>query len=92
MKNFIYIVFLSGLVLIAACKKGNEVAEEPKTPMSNEPVIVPAFSKDSAYAMVAKQVSFGPRVPGSPGHKAMQQWVVHKFKLWCQCAGAILQW
>lgn len=44
------------------------------------PVAVPAFSRDSAYAFVAKQVSFGPRVPGSPGHAATREWLVAKLK------------
>ena len=36
--------------------------------------------RDTAFALVGKQVSFGPRVPGSAGHKATQQWLVQKLK------------
>ena len=39
----------------------------------------PPFNSDSAYAFVAKQVSFGPRVPGSPAHKACADWMVETF-------------
>ena len=35
----------------------------------------PAFNADSAYALLAKQVAFGPRVPGTPGHAAQLQWM-----------------
>jgi len=33
------------------------------------------FSADSAYAFVQKQVDFGPRVPGTPQHKACAEWL-----------------
>jgi glutaminyl-peptide cyclotransferase len=36
----------------------------------------PPFSADSAYAYLRKQVSFGPRVPGMPGHKAQLDWML----------------
>jgi Peptidase family M28 len=45
-----------------------------------ENVTVPAFSADTAYALVAKQVSFGPRVVGQPGHKACGDWLVQSLK------------
>ena len=35
----------------------------------------PPFSGDAAYEHVKKQVSFGPRVPGMPGHKAQLDWM-----------------
>ncbi len=79
MNKKINILFLSCLLLAAACKKGNDVKEEPKADNS-APVTVPAFSRDSAYAFVEKQVAFGPRVPGSAAHKAMQEWIVRQFK------------
>jgi len=79
MKTFLYMLIFSCLVLASACKKGNEATEEPKIDTST-PITVPAFSRDSAYAYVEKQVSFGPRVPGSAAHKSMQQWLVQQFK------------
>lgn len=57
---------------------------EPKspdtTPENIEPptVAVPKFERDSAYAYVAKQVSFGPRVPNTPAHQACRAWLVEK--------------
>jgi glutaminyl-peptide cyclotransferase len=79
MKKLINILSLSILVLASACKKGNEATEVPKVDTS-APINVPAFSKDSAYAFVEKQVSFGPRVPGTAAHEAMQKWLVQQFK------------
>lgn len=43
-------------------------------------VNIPAFNADSAYAYIEKQVSFGPRVMGSKGHQACQDWLVQQFK------------
>ena len=37
---------------------------------SRSAVEVPAFNADSAYAYVAAQVAFGPRVPNTPEHAA----------------------
>jgi len=79
MNKIIYIFCLSCLVIVSACKKGNEATEEPKVDAS-APIAVPAFSRDSAYAFVEKQVAFGPRVPGSAAHNAMQKWMVQQFK------------
>jgi len=36
---------------------------------------VPRFDNASAYALVKRQVEFGPRVPGTPGHQAMVEWL-----------------
>jgi len=35
----------------------------------------PAFSADTAFAYLQQQVSFGPRVPGSPGHAQQIAWM-----------------
>ncbi len=61
----------------------------PNKPVTNDPpdtpakpavtVHVPAFSPDSAYAFVQKQVDFGPRVPGTPAHKKCATWLVAEF-------------
>lgn len=41
---------------------------------------VPRFNADSAYAFVAKQVSFGPRVMNTPAHDATEAWLIGKLK------------
>ncbi len=35
----------------------------------------PRFDGAAAYELVEKQVAFGPRVPGTPGHREMATWV-----------------
>jgi len=41
---------------------------------------VPRFDADSAYAFVAKQVAFGPRVMNTPAHDATGEWLAAKLK------------
>lgn len=40
----------------------------------------PVFSADSAHAFVARQVGFGPRVPGTAAHDACGDWLVQRLK------------
>ena len=43
-------------------------------------VVIPDFNADSAYNYVAKQLDFGPRVPGSEAHKQCAEWFIDFFK------------
>lgn len=40
-----------------------------------EHITAPEFNADSAYAYIASQVDFGPRVPNSPGHASCGDWL-----------------
>ena len=61
-------LFLLGAALIScgSSKKSDTKLENTETEVH---VQVPAFNSDSAYAYVAKQVSFGPRVPNTKAHQ-----------------------
>src|SRR5690606_34704316 len=41
---------------------------------------VPNFDENSAYEMIAKQVSFGPRVPNTAGQKNCANWLEEQLK------------
>lgn len=49
---------------------------------TSTPTLVPSpdFNADSAYAHVAKQVAFGPRIPNSSAQTNCGQWIVAKMK------------
>ena len=49
------------------------VIEEPK-----KNIDVPAFNADSAYLYVDKQVSYGPRIPGTDPHRQTGNYLVNK--------------
>lgn len=81
MKRNILILLLASIftMLFISCK--DEVQKEKESKQVTAPakkLIIPAFSGDSAYVFVEKQLEFGTRVPGSPGHKACQDWLVEK--------------
>ena len=50
---------------LAACDRGAE----------RVPADLPAFDAEAAHALLAEQVQFGPRYPGSPGHARQLEWM-----------------
>ena len=53
-----------------------QASETDVTEMAeNDHLDAPTFNADSAYAFVAKQVAFGPRVPNTPSHVACGDWL-----------------
>ncbi|MFM1932798.1 MAG: hypothetical protein RL226_2101 [Bacteroidota bacterium] len=66
------------LLLLSAFWVG--CGDEPVKPKVTEKpqVTTPQFDADSAYAYIAKQVAFGPRVPNSAEHAACGDWLVQK--------------
>ena len=78
---FVRCLLLLLLVCSAGCKSDSPGQDRSPT-IAKAPVPIPAFNRDSAFAYVAKQVSFGPRVVGSPGHAACRDWLVGKLDSW----------
>jgi len=70
---FILILLISGIAW--SCKSQPEVTHEPVTEEESVSVARPAFSADSAYYYIYKQVEFGPRVPGSEAHEQCATWL-----------------
>lgn len=58
---------LSGL-LLTGCERSGE----------SPTAAAPAFDGDALHALVARQVDFGPRVPGMPGHAAQLAWMLER--------------
>jgi glutaminyl-peptide cyclotransferase len=88
MKNWILSysgwLLLAGLTLIA-CNPEPKAPDTPDTPVVETPrsgktYQVPRFSQDSAYAYIAKQVAFGPRVPNTSEHEACGDWMADKLR------------
>ena len=80
-------VFILGFMMIAytACVSDTKNPSETNVTKDDvdEPTTqrkIPKFDRDSAYAYVAKQVSFGPRVPNTDAHKACKTWLSAKLK------------
>ncbi len=77
--NYTAALFAASVLLLSACKS-DKSAEKPPAAAPAAEVSAPRFDRDSAYAFVEKQVSFGPRVPNTAAHVACKDWFVERFK------------
>ncbi|MEO6131418.1 MAG: M28 family peptidase [Saprospiraceae bacterium] len=80
LRNIVSLLMVGIFLFTTSCKNDSAVSKEPNGVPAKVPIKVPVFSKDTAYALVARQVAFGPRIPGSDAHQAMKQWLVQKLK------------
>ncbi|MDR1332317.1 MAG: M28 family peptidase [Tannerella sp.] len=74
MDKLIYV--WAGCILLSCC--GQKQAADgalPATVVETKESPAPGFDRDSAYAYVARQVAFGPRVPNTPAHAACAAWL-----------------
>jgi Zn-dependent M28 family amino/carboxypeptidase len=76
--RFIYLLLIAGAIAISCGNSEKPAARETTKPEKD--VVIPAFNADSAYAYVDKQVSFGPRVPGTAAHSACASWLESTMK------------
>jgi Peptidase family M28 len=78
----IFWVCFGTLFLLVACHSGqqNNNTETSSNDLINPNITVPSFNADSAYAYVAKQVAFGPRIPGTAAQKNCGDWLISKMK------------
>jgi len=78
MRNFpvtVSAMILLGMIIAAAC--GPSSSDE-RLNFSEKGRTVPAFDADSAYRFVEEQLEFGPRNPGSEGHRLAKTWLIGK--------------
>lgn len=68
------------LLLLSCISCKTKTTQLPAEVKETVAVQTPSFSGDSAFAFVEKQVSFGPRVPGTPAHTACAAWMTGKFR------------
>ena len=69
------------MVLLSIVSCDNKQNSKPVTQPAPQvkQVVIPQFNADSAYNYVAKQLKFGPRVPGSEAHKQCSEWFIDFF-------------
>ncbi|MDX1683924.1 MAG: M28 family peptidase [Saprospiraceae bacterium] len=73
MKNLFYSTLFLAFVL--GCQTDSK---KKNIVVSQKRYDIPAFNEDSAFAYIEKQVSFGPRVPGTEGHDRCADWLESK--------------
>ncbi|MFA6126640.1 MAG: M28 family peptidase [Bacteroidales bacterium] len=71
---------ICGLLCVSLFGCKNSTTQKPDISKGSETVQIPVFSGDSAWSFVQKQVSFGPRVPGTPAQTACADWLAGKFR------------
>jgi hypothetical protein len=74
----VFFVILACAFLSCASKSTQDSTETQS--LFSPAAAAPDFDADSAYRYVEKQVSFGPRVPNSPAHKACGDYLVEELK------------
>ncbi len=70
------------LVLLESCREevGKGTLQGTETGTGRAGVAVPRFDGDSARSLVAKQVEFGPRIPGSKAHQQCGDWILERMR------------
>lgn len=72
---------LTGLTFLLSCGSGKKnVNTAQETVAADKGNFSTYFSADSAYSYVARQVGFGPRVPGTEAHRKCGDWLVETLK------------
>lgn len=86
MKHLIKITTLSFALILFSCQgpkeDGNDTNQNDTT-AAQKSILPNNFNSDSAYNYIAKQVSFGPRVPNTQAHRNCGIWMESMLKKWC---------
>lgn len=67
-------------VIITSCQNNPSSGQRSQSTQTEKKIQPVTFNADSAYEFVARQVAFGPRVPGTPAHAACASWLTAKLK------------
>ncbi len=73
MKGILKVYLLCFATFFLACKN------DPKTAIPSNTATkanIPAINEQMAFGFIEKQLSFGVRVPGTVGHKQLQEWII----------------
>lgn len=77
---FLYrIVWIGGILLVGCSSPPSSVPSSSAASLPLNPQR-PTFSADSAYAYIEKQLSFGPRIPGTAAHRACGDWIAAELR------------
>jgi glutaminyl-peptide cyclotransferase len=78
----IALILLFGTFALIGCDSAENGKTQKVVTDENEAPLVqaPEFNSDTAYALIAKQVAFGPRVPNTSAHYATGEWIIKKLR------------
>lgn len=67
-------------MLSSSCGRNDTDASKKAENPTPKKQVLGNFNADSAYSYIERQLEFGPRVPGTPGHKACAAWLEQKLR------------
>lgn len=73
LNKWLIVSFIFSVLFVISCK---EEPSDSNEKIEKKEVMIPRFNVDSAYQKVEKQLSFGPRIPGTEEHVACKNWFV----------------
>lgn len=76
-RHWLYGCIVYCVIALAGCQSEPQEEESAKI---EEPKYVPAFSADSAYAYIEKQLAFGARVPNTQAHQKCRDYLISKLE------------
>jgi hypothetical protein len=77
------LLIILSLLVVGSCNTGRRGSAGNEEKEKEEPLKVPPFNADSAYAYVKAQVDFGPRVCNTKAHEKCEAYLVSKLKQYC---------
>src|SRR5690348_7383445 len=80
--KYVYSLVILASFMLFSChsQTSRNGAESGNKTVKQTRLSIPAFSADSAYAYVKKQVGFGPRIPNTPAHAKCAAWLIARMK------------
>lgn len=78
---FLAVALIALLIQTACTHRGDRRPQQSAVDYAT--VSTPEFNADSAYAYVAAQVAFGPRIPGSAAHRRCAEYLTAQLRQWC---------
>jgi hypothetical protein len=75
-----FLLLVSAMSIGCGGKKPNTTTTPKKQETQIVNTVTPDFNADSAFMFVARQVAFGPRIPGTPAQLQCAQWLEAKLK------------
>ncbi len=77
------IIIMCVLLCMTACRRSSEQMQADGSNTPTQPIERPSFDADSAYAYVAAQCGFGPRVPNTEAHRRCSRYIIETLRSFC---------
>ncbi|MBP5396673.1 MAG: M28 family peptidase [Bacteroidales bacterium] len=77
------IIIMCVLLCMTACRRSSEQMQADGSNTPTQPIERPSFDADSAYAYVAAQCAFGPRVPNTEAHRQCGRYLTETLQRYC---------